>query len=200
MRSELRCSLSGFFRGQSGFSLPDLLLGLTLTGLLAGAVFGVYQVSQGSYLAGAARAEMQENARVVLDRIATELRQAYAPSSFTLTAASTADVLAFSFDCNNNGVLADGGESVQYSLTAGSVVRQCSTGGNEPIIDGVQGLTFTYLNLNGVLIPTPLTDATRPNVRAVVISVTLQRAATVSSSFGPSTSKFVTQVRFRNAS
>jgi type IV pilus assembly protein PilW len=194
------------YENNTGFSLPDLLVGLMLIGLLAAAVFGVYQVSQGSYLAGAMKAEMQENARVALDRMATEIREAgFNPAGVgpgasgpAITGAAPGD-LTFSFDCNSNGTL-DAGETLQYRVAGSSLARQCSTGTNEPLIDGIQALTFSYFDVNGNPLPIPPATTVNPaDVRAVSIAITVRPAATVSSPTGPQQSTFVTQIRLRNA-
>ena len=192
----LQTSLDSPIEGQGGFSLADLLVGLTLVSLLAAAVFGVYQVSQNSYLFGASRAEVQENARAVLYRMATELREAgYDPTfsgNFPILTNIAAEDMTFTADLDGGGTL-NTNETVRYYRNAADNTLHRSAGGvDQPLIDGAQALTLTYLDSGNNV------TATIANVRTVSIQLTVQPVATRLASFStPAT--FTTQVRLRNA-
>ena len=133
-----------------GFSLADLMVGLAVVGLLAAAVFGVYQVSQNSYLFGTSRAEVQDNARVVLNRMATEIREAgYDPtfsSNFPILTNLASEDMTFTADLDGDGVL-DANETVRYYRNAADNTLHRGAGGvDQPLIDGAQALTLTYLD------------------------------------------------------
>jgi len=168
--------------------------------LLAAAIFGIHQVSQNSYAAGSARAEVQENARVALARLAAEIREAgYDPTLSGLFPGLTngaASDLTFNSDWNGNGVL-DANETVRYYRNAVDSTLHRSAGGvDEQLIEGAQTLSFTYLDQNGATVTAPV--ASPSTVRSIRIQLTSQPVATVGSSFAtPAT--FTTQVRLRNA-
>lgn len=180
-----------------GFSLADLMVGLTLVGLLAAAVFGVYQVSQNSYLFGTSRAEVQDNARVVLNRMATEIREAgYDPTfsgNFPILTNLASEDMTFTADLDGDGVL-DANETVRYYRNAADNTLHRSAGGvDQPLIGGAQALTLTYLDSGNNV------TATVANVRTMSIQLAVQPVAAQSlASFSPPAT-FTTQVRLRNA-
>jgi len=182
-------------RSQGGFTLVDLLVGLVLTGMLALAIFGIYQVSQNSYAAGTSRAEVQENGRIALERVAGELRGAGYDPLFSgnfqgLTAMAAADV-TFTTDLDGDGVL-DPSETVRYYV-AGGALRRSAGGVDEPLIDGAQTLTFTYLDSSNA--PT----ATIASVRSITIQLTVLPTTTQTIASFSTPATFTTQVRLRNA-
>lgn len=60
----------------AGFTLTELLLAVILTALILLLVLSVYLISQKAYTQGDLRAELNQNGRVILDRMVRELRQA----------------------------------------------------------------------------------------------------------------------------
>jgi prepilin-type N-terminal cleavage/methylation domain-containing protein len=63
-------------RGSEGFTLAELLVVIAILGFIMGAVFTLQQQGQLAYLTGAARVEVQQNARLGLDTMISELRLA----------------------------------------------------------------------------------------------------------------------------
>jgi len=59
-----------------GFSLIEVLVAITLSLLILGALDGVYIVSHKLYVKSAAKAELNQNGRISLERITRDLRQA----------------------------------------------------------------------------------------------------------------------------
>ena len=57
-----------------GYSLIELLIALAIAGLIGGAIFGVYKVSQDTYIRASSLEAAQLGARAGLDRMANELR------------------------------------------------------------------------------------------------------------------------------
>jgi len=93
------------FTREDGFSLPELLIVTAIVGMVAAAIFGVYQVSQQIYIRSTSLEDAQLGARSGLDRMATELRLAGAYLSSALGApaaidAATADSITFRGDVN----------------------------------------------------------------------------------------------------
>lgn len=197
--TSLHASFDSRVECQGGFSLADLLVGLALVGLLAAAVFGVYQVSQNSYLFGTSRAEVQESARVALYRMATEIREAGYDPTFSgnfpiLTNIASGD-MTFTADLDGDGVLnVDGTETVRYYRNAADNTLHRSAGGvDEPLINGAQALTLAYLDSGNNV------TATVANVRTVSIQLTVQPVAAQSLASFSTPASFTTQVRLRNA-
>lgn len=58
-----------------GFALLELLIAITLSVLLMGSLYGIYLVNQKSYSRSIAKAELNQNARIALERITRDLRQ-----------------------------------------------------------------------------------------------------------------------------
>ena len=94
--------------GEDGFTLPELLVAFALLALALTAIVGVQYSAQRAYLTGDRKAEVQQNARFALERLASEIRQATA-----VTAASASSITFTGPD----------GVAVTYTLNEGSVTR-----------------------------------------------------------------------------
>ena len=116
-------------RDQRGFTLAELMVVMALTGLVLAGVFSIQQQGTNSYLMGAGRVEVQQNARVALEQMVRELR-----SAETVTALGSATDITF---VDVTGVV------VRYQLT-GTTLNRTAAGVGGVIIGGVQSLTFTY--------------------------------------------------------
>jgi prepilin-type N-terminal cleavage/methylation domain-containing protein len=116
-------------RNQRGFSLAELLVVMALTGLVLAGVFAIQQSGTSSYLMGASRVEVQQNARTALELMVRELRSA---ESVT-TLASATDITFVDVT----------GATVRYQLT-GATLNRTAAGVGGVLIGGVQSLTFTY--------------------------------------------------------
>lgn len=58
---------------ERGFTLAELLVAMAVVGLVMSGLFVALQQGQSAYLFGSARAEVQQNGRLALSRIAEEL-------------------------------------------------------------------------------------------------------------------------------
>ncbi len=162
----------GAWRDDTGFSLPELLASLALLGLLMAATLTVLLAGQESYGLGASRIEAQQSARIALERMAKELREAgYDPAGAGLAAVVVAEPtqVAFQRDLNGNGVVDPTRERVTY-LLRGSVLRREAGAGAQPIIEGVRSLSLTYLDRAGAETADPA------RVTAIRIRVEVGRA------------------------
>ena len=149
---------------ERGFTLAELMVAMAVMALLLAGIFVTLREGQSSYQYGAGRAEVQQNARVALDRILRELRTA----SAIITA--TATDLKFTYlDETSTSI------TVEYTLSgtpsAGSSVqlqRNQTGAANQPevLIGGVNGLTFTYYDFNNAV------TTTAANVRSVDVQIT----------------------------
>ncbi len=149
------------WRPASGFSLAELLVSLAVLGLVLAGVFALLHSGVRAYSWGAARLEAQRSARVALERMVKELREAgYDPTGAGIApiVAATPDLVAFQRDLNGNGVVDPTRERVTFLLRSGeSVLRRDAGGGAQPIIEGVRRFTLTYVDRSGA----PTTDPAR---------------------------------------
>jgi prepilin-type N-terminal cleavage/methylation domain-containing protein len=98
--------------GGPGFSLVEVLIGTALFVIILATIYIVLETSQRDYVAGSAKADVQQNVRVVLESMARELRLAgYLPSGAAcpgppagaVTAVSTSPVsVSFQADVDGN--------------------------------------------------------------------------------------------------
>ena len=138
-------------RDQAGFSLAELLVVVAILGLVMGGAFTLLAASQQSYAFGAARVEAQQAARVGLERMVRELREAgYDPTGAGFAAIEAAEPtrVVFQRDLNGNGVIDPTRERVSF-LLRGTVLRRDAGGGAQPLVEGVRRLTFTYYDRDG---------------------------------------------------
>ena len=64
--------------GQRGFSLAELLVAAAVLGIIMAGLFTLQRQGQAAYLVGAARVEVQQNARHALESLVSEIRSAQA--------------------------------------------------------------------------------------------------------------------------
>ena len=129
-----------------GFTLLEVLVAMAVGGLVIAGTLSLLLAGQGAYAAGEARAEAIQGARVGLERLATELRQAgYDPQGAGFAAIEVAEPerMTLLHDLNENGVIDPTRERVTY-LLRGTVLRREAGGGAQPLVEGVQRLSLTY--------------------------------------------------------
>lgn len=152
-----------------GMSLVELLISLAVAGLLLAATFEILRGGLFAYGWAVARIDAQQSARVGLDRMARELREAgYDPTYAGIAPIVVAapDRVVLQNDLNANGVIDSTRERVTFVLRAGErTLRRDAGGGAQPIIDGVRRLSLTYFDRAGA----PTTDA--GNVAAIRIAL-----------------------------
>ena len=169
---------------ERGWSLAELLVACAIIGLiLAGALILQWQGQQ-AYVAGAARVAVQQNARLALDTIITEIRLAQSVtavgSTCNNTTSGTDDITVSTWDSASSSW-----GSVRYRLNGTMLERNGSA-----LIGGAQALTIVCYDVNDG--PT----ATAVNVRSVTVSLTTQDEQT-SASAGPSNQHATVQSRAR---
>jgi hypothetical protein len=174
-------------------SLAELLASLAVLGLVMAATVMFLVSGQRAYLAGTARVESQQSARIALARMAREIRQAgFAPTSANFAALSVFEPkrLVLHMDLDADGVIAGRPETITWLLGADGVLRRDAGGGAQPVINGVRSLSFTYLGPDGVPAAAP------SEVRSVVIRLTTGPEGAPTRLDGLTT--LMTEVRLRN--
>lgn len=174
-------------RNQSGFTLAEMLVAMAVIGFVLGGILLLQQQGQQAYLFGSNRVEVQQNARVALERMARDLRAATSIS----TAAAT-NLVFVSKDSSGNDV------PMQYQLSGTNLDRTCTcpadpTNGTLTLIGAVGALAFTYKTQAGATTTTPA------DVRVIDISITTKTEESVASyAPGNRAVSVDTTVRLRN--
>ena len=92
-------------------TLTELLVTLSLVGLLAAATVGLLEQGQRAWAAGAARAESQQSARVALTRLVADVRAAgLGGDAFDAIAVATPQRVVLQQDLDRDGAIAATGE------------------------------------------------------------------------------------------
>lgn len=181
--------------GEDGYSLVELLISLVLMTLILGGLFTVLTQSQGVHDVTLDQADLRQQARVLVDTMATELRMAGAnidnlPEVFTaaastlpisfvtdIDAGSPAPPCGNAFETAVNG----GAERITYRAVGNTIVRDvdCWDGVNwtseyvgQVMATNVQA-EFRFFDETGtaLLAAGPLSAAQRDAIRVVEIDV-----------------------------
>jgi prepilin-type N-terminal cleavage/methylation domain-containing protein len=178
--------MSARARDTGGFTLVELLVAMSVASIVLVAAGLAFQFASGTLASGSDQADVQQNARWVLERMVQEIRGAgYDPratlggSAFTALASQTATSLVLQSDYNGNGLIeAPAGpcdvtattEKVGYRLVSNELRRATDAPTNaceSPIVNGVTALTFSYYDADGNV--TAIASA----IRTVEIALTL---------------------------
>jgi len=174
-------------RGAAGFTLVELLVAMAVASIVLVGAGLAFQFAAGTLASGSDQADVQQNARWVLERMMQEIRGAgYDPratlggGTFAALTSATATSLIMQSDYNGNGVPGEAQagpcdvttttENVGYRLVGDQLRRStdpptytCET----PIVNGVTSLTLTYYDADDNV------TATAAAVRTVEITLTL---------------------------
>src|SRR5215203_6498713 len=137
-------------------------------GVVFSALFSVFDMSLTIFSYGNNKVEAAENARVGLEKMEREIRQAHAINTATgqMFDQWTSTQIRFGNDLDGNGVIACPNtgtpaqcEKIGYQLNGTTLGRDnTSTGatntvGNlQPVAQNVQSLTFTYFDKSGAVV------------------------------------------------
>lgn len=175
-------------------SLADLLTALALVGVVMGGTLTLLRDGQQAAALAWARVEAQQSARVALERLAREIRQAgRGLSDGEAPAISVAEPsrIVIHVDLDGDGRSTAGPETVTWLLRDG-VLRRSAGGGAQPIVNGVRDLVLTYRDAGGE--PTAEPRA----VRAVGITLRTEPARALGPPARGTLTVLSTEVRLRN--
>ena len=113
---------------ERGFSLTELLIVIAILGFMMGGLFTLQRQGQLAYMVGAARVEVQQNGRIAIESMMTEVRSALA-------------INAFPANCNT----ANGGTTITFNDQNGVATT---------VIGGVQSLRIWCYNTSNTLTAT----------------------------------------------
>jgi prepilin-type N-terminal cleavage/methylation domain-containing protein len=175
-------------RNQSGFTLAELLIACAMVGVVLAGAFVALQQGENAYQYSSGRVEVQQNARMAVDRMAHDLRTG------SVVTVSNATSVTFQYIDDTGATV-----TVQYSLTGTNLQRNQTnpvpaTAQPETLIGGVNALALTYYDNNNVV------TTTAANVRVVDIMVTTQPQATGLGGYNLANQRavFEDRVRLRN--
>ena len=174
---------------ERGYSLAELLSAMAVLTLLLAGLLVTFQEGQNVYSFGAGRSEVQQNARVALDRMLRELRTAA-----QITTATSNDIQFTFVDDSGASV------TVEYSLNGTNIQRNQTVPaiGGQPatLTGGVATFTVTYYDIFNADINSYTPAKTAADVYTVDIQLTTQLEDTSL----PNSPKVVVQgrVRLRN--
>lgn len=193
-----------FVRDARGFTLAELLVVVAILGFMMAALFTLQRQGQLAYLTGSARVEVQQNARLALDMMISDIRSALP------IAGTTQIITAIDNSCANGPPPATGGgTSISFSdqngvaTTYALVGANCTTSqtgcdlqkNNVTLIGGVQTLQiWCYNNATP-----PALSFTLANIREIRIQISTktERGARAGSP-GDQHAKVESRVRLRN--
>jgi type II secretory pathway component PulJ len=152
-------------REEGGFTLPEMLVSITLMIVMLFALYSVFDMSIRVFGFGNDKLEATENARLGLEKMARELRTAYpydkvneqehlfwTSANPAMPAFPTSSSVTFGNDVNADRKIDVATEQIAYSLSGNTLQRN-----GQPAVEFVQNvpeevgpaLSFQYLNANG---------------------------------------------------
>jgi len=208
---------AGALRDERGFTLAEMLVVCALLGTVMAGVLSLVMAGQQSATATMNKVDAQANARMAIDRLIEEIREAgYLPQgpqcptapttpcppynyAFPAITAQTATALTLQNDWNADNVIqatavtdpitgAQRGEQVVYSFNAGQLLRQEIGIDGAPVVVAAGIIGLTYTYLD----QNNAVTATAANIRTVTITLTTQQSA------GQPQVTMVHRVRLRN--
>jgi prepilin-type N-terminal cleavage/methylation domain-containing protein len=172
-------------RNERGFTLTELLVVMAVLGIVLAGVFVIQQQGTQSYLIGASRVEVQQNARTTLELMVRELRSAQ-----SVTALGGASDVSF---------VDQTGATIRYQLV-GTTLNRSVNGTAAALVGGVQTLTLTYYSAFDGSTNTGTVTATPGNVKVIRIAIITgsERGASTGSA-GDQHATLESTVRLRNS-
>jgi prepilin-type N-terminal cleavage/methylation domain-containing protein len=160
-----------FLREEGGFTLPEMMATIVILVMTLFALYGIFDMTANVFVLGNNKAEAMGNARLGLERMEREIRQAYAlnrgAGDTQLLTAMEETQIEFGNDLDGDGIIEcapPNCEIRRYSLV-GETLMRTSGGDTQPVIEHVDYVEFTYLNAAGN------TTANEPDVALVRIDI-----------------------------
>jgi prepilin-type N-terminal cleavage/methylation domain-containing protein len=136
-----------WFFSNRGFTLIEMIMTILIGGIIALMVGPLLQHGFHSFFAASIATDMDDQARMAMERMSREIREITTPAS---------DVTNMS---SNRITFVRNGESITYRMAIGSpttLIRRINLGNQDPLATGVSHLSFSYLQKD---LATPATGA-----------------------------------------
>ena len=143
---------------ERGFSLTELLIVIAILGFMMAGLFTLQRQGQLAYMVGAARVEVQQNGRIAIESMMTEIRSALAINAFPANCNTANGGTTITFNAQN-------GVATTYSL-AGANLNRTVGGVATTVIGGVQSLKIWCYNTSNAL------TATLADIRTIRVQIT----------------------------
>ena len=147
---------TGKITNQSGMTFLELIVVVTLVGIIAGLTGKMFVWGVDMFSFVSERKDTLQSARLGMDIVVRDLRSIEDPADISVAAASAID-----FDNFNS-------ETISYDFDAGTLSRD-----NAALIEGLTGFQFTYFDLNGANLGTPVSDPTSIYKIEIAIDATI---------------------------
>jgi prepilin-type N-terminal cleavage/methylation domain-containing protein len=143
---------------ERGFSLAELLIVIAILGFMMGGLFTLQRQGQLAYMVGAARVEVQQNGRIAIESMMTEIRSARTINAYPANCNTAGGGTTITFNDQND-------VATTYSL-AGTNLDRTVGGVATTVIGGVQSLKIWCYNTSNTL------TATLADIRTIRVQVT----------------------------
>jgi type II secretory pathway component PulJ len=148
------------WREEGGFTLPEMLVTIMIMITVLFALYSIFDMSIRVFSFGNDKVEAVENARLGLEKMEREIRDAYprdkANGNTTLFPSLASNSITFGNDTNGDRKITAPGEEITYRLSGSapySLLRANPSNDStpDPVIEFVKakGLTFQYLDQSG---------------------------------------------------
>lgn len=186
----------------TGFTLIEIVIAMGLLTIVSGAIVSLFVHLTRSYTTQYVAADVQQVVRAGIDFMAHDIRMAgLDPQMRSGAGIEQADSarIQMSADQNMNGSIdATDSERISYFLNNGDqLYRQLYADAttNEPLVDHVLSLTFSYLDAGNADLGSPVPTGRLADIRTVVVAMTVQEPA---GRGGMVNRTYTTRVRCRN--
>jgi prepilin-type N-terminal cleavage/methylation domain-containing protein len=160
------------YGNEKGFSLAELLVGISVCGILSAVVFP-YTVSQNSsYKTQAATTDLQQDVRATIDLMCRDIRMAgYNPAQASFAGVPfSACSLVVQADLDGNGSISGDNEWIRYSFdTTQHILSRTTASGTQTLSENILLFTFSLKDSAGVVVDSVSRQA---DIRQIQVSVT----------------------------
>ena len=196
-----RCHPSAQVHGEAGFSLVESLIAVAISSVILLGLYLMYDVNQATFIRGEQQTDLQQNARIGMSRLVREVRLAGfdpqsppiipAPCTTAIQSATATSIsfiasvdsdsdtekIEYTFDpaCNPNCAVDPPKirREEWTSLTGPDCTADwAASGGAQPLAERVTGLTFTFYDDGGNVLPTPVPAGSLDDIRRIAVTIT----------------------------
>jgi hypothetical protein len=166
---------------ERGLTITEVLLGMSLAAVAAAVIFSVFLSTQNAYYDSRDMSASQSELRIVSGMIASELRSAGSDArdvGFDGIITAFPGAIQFSSDLNGDGIIDSVNEPAEQVTYVWDDVNEellrATGAGTFTLMTGVVNFACHYFTAAGVeLLPVPLDDANRAQVRRIRLDFTV---------------------------